>query len=59
MKIPIERSHTDRYLAGVVGGLAAHFDWNSNLLRVIFIVLALTPGFPGILVYLVLWLLMK
>lgn len=59
MKIPIERSRTDRYLAGVVGGLAAHFDWNANLLRVIFIVLALTPGVPGILVYLVLWLLMK
>ena len=49
----------DRVLAGVVGGIARRFGWNSTLLRVLYVVFsALSVAFPGILVYLVLWLLM-
>jgi len=49
----------DRVLAGVVGGIARRFGWSSTLLRVVYVVASvLSAAFPGILVYLVLWLLM-
>jgi phage shock protein C len=45
-------------LAGVIGGIARRFGWNSTLLRVIYVVGSiLSAAFPGILVYLILWLL--
>ena len=28
MKIDIHRSATDRVIAGVIGGIAEHFNWN-------------------------------
>jgi len=56
---PLSRSRNDRMLAGVVGGISARFGWNSTLLRVIYVVLSVaSAAFPGILVYLILWLLM-
>ena len=46
-------------LAGVIGGIARRFGWSSTLLRVVYVVgSVLSAAFPGILVYLVLWLLM-
>ena len=55
----LARVRNDRVLAGVVGGIAARFGWNATLLRVIYVLgSALSAAFPGILVYLVLWLLM-
>ncbi len=38
------RSTTDRWVAGVLGGLSAYFGWNANLVRVLFIILAFTPA---------------
>ncbi len=56
---PFVRSRHDRMLAGVLGGIAQRFGWNSTLLRVIFVIVSLaSAAFPGILVYLILWLLM-
>jgi phage shock protein PspC (stress-responsive transcriptional regulator) len=53
------RSINDRVLAGVVGGIAHRFGWNSTLLRAIYVIIsAASAAFPGILVYLILWLLM-
>lgn len=55
----LARSRNDRVLVGVVGGIAARFGWNSTVLRVVYVLgSALSAAFPGILVYLVLWLLM-
>jgi len=59
MKINIHRSQNDRVIAGVIGGIAERFDWNANLARLIFVILAITPMVPGIIAYLVLWLIMK
>jgi phage shock protein C len=54
----LARSRSNRVLVGVVGGIAARFGWNATLLRVIYVLVsALSAAFPGILVYLVLWLL--
>ena len=58
MHIPIKRSNNVRVLDGEVGGLAEHFQWNSTIARVLWVVLALTP-LPGVIGYLVLWLLME
>ena len=50
------RSTDNRWLAGVCGGLAKHFDIDPTLVRVIFIVLALI-GLGGVIIYLLLWVL--
>ncbi len=56
---PFTRSTTDRVLAGVMGGIASRFDWNSTLVRVLFVILSIASvAFPGIIVYLILWLVM-
>ena len=56
---PFARSLNDRMLAGVMGGIAHRFGWSSTLLRVVYVIVSLaSAAFPGILVYLILWLLM-
>lgn len=51
------RSNQKNMIAGVMGGIAERFGWNANLLRFIFVVISLlSAAFPGILVYLILWL---
>lgn len=55
----LERSRHDRMIAGVLGGFARRLGWNSTLLRVVFVLVSiLSAAFPGILVYLIAWLLM-
>ncbi|WP_281164438.1 PspC domain-containing protein [Liquorilactobacillus sicerae] len=58
MHIPIKRSRTNRVFAGVLGGIAEKYGWDPTVLRVIWVILTLTP-FPGLIIYLVLWLLME
>lgn len=54
----LTRSIHDRVLAGVIGGIALRYGWSPTLLRVLYVVgSTLSAAFPGILVYLVLWLL--
>ena len=46
-------------IAGVLGGIAHRWGWSSNLLRLIFVIASVcSAGFPGLLIYLILWLLM-
>ena len=53
------RSNRHNMIAGVIGGIAERFGWNATLLRIIFVVVSLmSAAFPGILVYLILWLIM-
>lgn len=55
----LARSRNDRMIAGVIGGIAKRLGWGSTLLRVIFVIVSIaSAGFPGILIYLILWLLM-
>ena len=55
---PLRRSRTNRMIAGVVGGLAERFGIDPTLLRVIYVVgSVVSAAFPGILVYLLLWVL--
>ncbi len=50
------RSQTDRIIAGICGGLAEHFDIDSTIVRLVFI-LVVALGGSGIFIYLLLWLL--
>lgn len=45
-------------IAGVCGGIAAWLGWSPILIRLIFLLLLLPGGLPGILPYIVLWILM-
>ncbi|HET6397016.1 MAG TPA: PspC domain-containing protein [Pseudoxanthomonas sp.] len=54
----LSRSLNDRMIAGVMGGIARRYGWSSTALRIVYVVLSLlSAAFPGILVYLILWLL--
>lgn len=53
----LERSVSDKQVAGVCAGLARYFDLDPVLMRVIFVLLALAGG-PGILIYIILWVVM-
>lgn len=53
------RPREDRMIAGVCAGIARYFGWSTNRVRIVYtIVAALSAAFPGIAVYLVLWLIM-
>ena len=53
----LRRSREKRMIAGVVGGLSDRFDLNVTMLRVVYVVVSiLSAAFPGILVYLLLWI---
>lgn len=55
---PLRRSRTDRMIAGVVAGLADYFGMDVTLARVIFVVVSIVSvAFPGMIVYLLMWLL--
>jgi len=55
----LRRSRRHRILGGVCGGLAEWLGWNVTGVRVLYVVLSLvSAGFPGILVYIILWIVM-
>jgi phage shock protein PspC (stress-responsive transcriptional regulator) len=58
-KNALRRSKKDRWLAGVCGGIAEWLGWDPTLVRVLYVVVSIVSvAFPGILVYVVLWILM-
>jgi phage shock protein PspC (stress-responsive transcriptional regulator) len=52
----LHRSATKRIFGGVAGGLSERFDVDANIVRVVFVVLALVWGL-GIALYLAMWVL--
>lgn len=54
----LRRSRSNKMIGGVIGGLAEYYDFSPNGLRLIYVIASiLSAAFPGILVYLILWLL--
>ena len=53
---PLRRSRTKRILVGVCGGLGEFFGINPLWFRLVFILALLPGGVPGILLYLLLWI---
>lgn len=55
----LQRSRTDKMIAGVCGGIAAWLGWDATLVRIAYVVLSvLSAAFPGMLVYVALWIVM-
>ena len=53
---PLRRSRRSRLIAGVCGGLAEWLGWDPTLVRVLYVAVSvLSAAFPGILVYVILW----
>ncbi len=49
----------DRIFGGVCGGLAEHLGWPAYRLRILYVLISLlSAAFPGILVYVILWITM-
>ena len=49
----------DKMIAGVCAGIAEYFGWDVTLFRVVFVLASiLSVAFPGILVYIVFWVVM-
>lgn len=51
----LRRSRHNRIIAGVCGGLAEFFGISSFWFRLAFFIALLPGGVPGILIYLILW----
>ena len=51
----LTRSRSDKFLAGVCGGLAKQFGIDANLVRILFVLAAIFLQF-GWVIYLILWL---
>jgi phage shock protein C len=55
----LSRSHEDRDIAGVCGGLAKYLGWDSSRVRIIWVLATIfSAAFPGVILYLALWYLM-
>ena len=53
---PLRRSTTNRYVAGVCGGLAEWLGWDPTLVRVLYVAVSFfSAAFPGLLAYIVMW----
>ncbi|MEZ5126109.1 MAG: PspC domain-containing protein [Thermoleophilia bacterium] len=49
----------NRWLGGVCGGIAEYLGWSPTLVRILYVLVsAISAAFPGILVYIVLWIVM-
>lgn len=55
----ISRHQHHAMLGGVCAGLAQHFNWSITGTRIVYVLASvLSAAFPGILVYIILWLLL-
>ena len=56
---PRLRRSRDKIIAGVCGGIAEWLGWDPTVVRLLYVLVSiLSVAFPGIIVYLVLWLVM-
>lgn len=57
MKNNLRRSH-NQMIAGVCAGIADYFEIDVTVVRVVYVLLSvLSAAFPGLLIYVILWLL--
>jgi phage shock protein PspC (stress-responsive transcriptional regulator) len=57
--MPLMRSRRSKMIAGVCGGIAEWLGWDPTVVRILYIAVSLVSvAFPGILAYVVLWIVM-
>lgn len=50
---------SNKMIAGVCAGIAEYVGWSATNLRILYVLLSVVSvGFPGILVYIILWVMM-
>ena len=55
LQMPLKRSNNSM-IAGVCGGIADWLGWDTTIVRVGYVLLSvISAAFPGILVYIILW----
>lgn len=52
------RSRRDRVFAGICGGIGEYFEIDSNLVRLVWILISLAGVVPGVLLYLLAWVIL-
>jgi phage shock protein PspC (stress-responsive transcriptional regulator) len=58
-EVRLARNPSDKWIAGVCGGLARWLGWNSDAVRILYVLVSFfSAAFPGILVYIILWAVM-
>lgn len=55
-KQPLRRSKSNRMIAGVCGGLSEFFGISSFWIRLAFLIALIPGGVPGILAYVIIWM---
>ena len=54
MKKKLDKSNSDKMLAGVLGGFAEYIGVDSTLVKLVYVLIAMfSAGFPGILFYII------
>ena len=57
--MPLYRSRRNSIIAGVCGGIAEWLGWSPTWVRLLYILISiLSVAFPGIIVYIILWVVM-
>jgi phage shock protein PspC (stress-responsive transcriptional regulator) len=57
--MPLQRSRENKKIAGVCGGIAEWLGWDPTIVRILYVVVSISSAaFPGILVYVILWIVM-
>lgn len=51
------RPKTGKMIGGVCAALGNYFGVDATIVRIVFVVLALPGGFPGLIPYIILWVL--
>ncbi|HTP03353.1 MAG TPA: PspC domain-containing protein [Anaerolineales bacterium] len=54
----LRRSRSDRMIGGVCGGLGEFFGLSSAWFRIAFLIALLPGGVPGLLLYIIMWVVM-
>tara|TARA_R110001583_G_scaffold148394_1_gene300288 strand:+ start:640 stop:831 length:192 start_codon:yes stop_codon:yes gene_type:complete len=54
------RSNKDFWFAGICGGIAEYFEFEHPILiRIMFLMLFISPAIPSILIYFIMWIIIK
>jgi phage shock protein C len=57
--MPLYRSNRNKVIAGVCGGIAEWLGWDPTVTRILYAVVSiLSAAFPGLVVYILLWIVM-
>lgn len=57
--MPLNLSNRHRMIAGVCGGIADWLGWDPTSVRMLYVILSIcSAAFPGILTYIILWVIM-